>query len=100
LALARLGGKKVIPRLKELYQHQDTYIRTLAALSLYSLGEDCADDFVRLFAENRERGLLEIERRWFWDMNGAIEVQIRYLDSSPRIKALLQERARNGGDPL
>ncbi len=99
LALARLGGKEAIPRLKELYQHQDIYIRTLAAFSLYSLEEDCADDFVRLFAENRERGLQEIERRWFWDMNGSIEEQLEYLNSSPRIKALLEERKRSGNAP-
>ena len=98
LALARLGGKKVIPRLKELYQHEDTYVRMLAAFSLYSLEEDCANDFVRLFAENRERGLLEIERRWCWDMGpGVVERELRYLNS-PRTEALLEERARSGGD--
>ena len=94
-----MSGKTAIPRLKELYEHDDILLRVLAGLSLYYLEDDTAVPLIRRFVEGNERGLLEIERRWHWDLAGgyAFEHPLKYLPS-PRTQALLLERARHSGD--
>jgi hypothetical protein len=92
LALARLGGEATIPRLQELYQHHDVFVRIIAAFSLHALGDDTAYDLIQHFAEATERALSEVEKRWFYDMSdGVFTEPLRYLHS-PRTDALLKTR--------
>jgi hypothetical protein len=64
LALARLGGDSAIPRLRQLYESGDIYIRILTALGLYYLGDETGYELIEHFVNHTERGIPEIEMEW------------------------------------
>jgi len=97
LALARLAGDSAIPRLKELYDSGDIYIRVLAAVSLYYLGDDTGCELVEHFVNHTERSIPEVEMEWDpWKKSGEVFFQypLMYL-CSPRMKELLFERLQD-----
>lgn len=97
LALARLAGDSAIPRLKELYDSGDIYIRVLAAVSLYYLGDDTGYELVEHFVNHTERSIPEVEMEWDpYKKCGEVFFQypLMYL-RSPRTEALLFERLRD-----
>lgn len=97
LALARLAGDSAIPRLKELYDSRDIYIRVLAAVSLYYLGDDTGYELVEHFVNHTERSIPEVEMEWDpYEKCGEVFFQypLIYL-CSPRTEALLFERLQD-----
>jgi hypothetical protein len=99
LALARLGGESAIPRLKEIYESEDTdiLVRINTALALYSLGDDTGYELLEYFLNDTERCIVELEERWGYDIGSheAFSPLIGYL-RSPRTDALLIECLRRG----
>jgi hypothetical protein len=96
VALARLGGPSAIPRLRQLYASGDIHIQILAALGLYSLGDDTGYELIEHFVNHTERSVPEIELEWD-QWKGCAEIYewvLKYL-ASDRTKALLLERLRD-----
>jgi HEAT repeat protein len=93
LALARLGGESVIPRLKQLYESGDIYIRILTALGLYYLGDETGYELLEHFVDHTERSVPEIEMEWdHWKRCGDMyEFPLMYLRSD-RMEELLFAR--------
>ncbi|MCP4707087.1 MAG: HEAT repeat domain-containing protein, partial [Planctomycetes bacterium] len=92
LALPRLAGESAIPRLQQLYEHEDIFIRILAALSLYSLGDNSGYELLSHFVNHTQCLVPEIDRRWSVDLAGGSSFQdpIIYLQSPRTDKLLLQ----------
>lgn len=97
LALARTGGPKSIPRLKEIYLDGDIGDRIVAAMGLYAQGDDTGIELVRSFAEHHELENEEIAARWRVDLFGEFHRAARMLES-PRVDAILLERIKRGMD--
>ena len=93
LAWTRLAGDSAVPRLRQLYMHEDIFIRILAALSLYYLGDDSGYELLNHFVNHTQRFVPEIDRRWSVDLSGGRSFQdpILYLQS-PRTDELLVQR--------
>jgi len=70
LALTRLGGESAIPRLKELYESDDTdiLVRIATALSLYYLGDNTGYELLEYFVNGAERSIPGLEERWGGDI--------------------------------
>ncbi|MHC4145971.1 MAG: hypothetical protein ACYSUD_14445, partial [Planctomycetota bacterium] len=68
LALGRLRSQSALPRLKELYRSNNMQIRLLAALSLYSLGDDTGFELIEHFVNGTEFSLSDIGDipEWPW----------------------------------
>ncbi len=102
LALGRLGQEAAIPRLRELYESEDTdiIVRIAAALSLYSVGDDTGFELLKHFVNHTERSVPEIEARWGVDLASGYGFQaaIATCLRSPRTDELLLERLRRGMD--
>jgi len=97
LALARLAGDSAIPRLKQLYDSGDIYIRVFAAVSLYYLADDTGYELVEHFVNHTERSIPEVEMEWDPHKKcGEVFFQypLMYL-CSPRMKELLFERLQD-----
>ena len=99
LAFAKLGGESVVPRLKELYESKDMYIKILAAVALYSLGDDTGYELLEHFVNRTERSIPEIEMRWHIDMHGGRPFgdAVEYM-KSPRTDALLEKREQRASE--
>jgi hypothetical protein len=100
LALTRLGGESAMPRLKELYESEDTdiLVRIATALSLYSLGDDTGYELLEHFVNGTEHSIAEFEERVGGDIgeNEAFYPIAIYL-RSPRGDGLLLEYLRRTG---
>jgi hypothetical protein len=96
LALARLGGESAIPRLQQVYESGDIYIRIPTALALYYLGDDTGNELVEHFANHTERSVHDIEMQWdYWKGCSEIfQLPLMYL-RSPRTDALLFGRIQD-----
>jgi hypothetical protein len=95
LALGRLGSEAAVPRLREIYQSQETEIsvKTAAALSLYCLGDDQGLPLLEHFITDTERSVPEIESVGYYGNERApnfFQRPILYLQS-PRTDTLLLE---------
>ncbi|MBN1973776.1 MAG: HEAT repeat domain-containing protein [Sedimentisphaerales bacterium] len=76
MALARLGEKSSIPRLREIYHTTDDIrVRIVSALALYYNGDKTGEKILRYFVEGTQRNVPEIEMRWFVDLNGGAAFQ-------------------------
>ena len=69
MALARLGGKSAIPRLRQLYNSPDIRIRIVSAMALYYNGDTTGKELVRRFVEGTYRDVPEINVRIGVDMS-------------------------------
>ncbi|MBN2589784.1 MAG: hypothetical protein JXA96_07970 [Sedimentisphaerales bacterium] len=69
MALARLGGKSSIPKLRQFYESGNIRIKIVAALALYYLGDTTGEQLIREFVEGTYPNDPEIAMRWGQDMS-------------------------------
>jgi hypothetical protein len=69
MALARLGSRSVIPRLKQLYESPDIRIRIISALALCYNGDTTGEELVHRFVKGTYRDVPEIAMRLGVDMS-------------------------------
>jgi hypothetical protein len=69
MALARLGGKSVIPKLRQFYNSDNIRIKIVSALALYYNGDMTGEKLVRKFVEGSHLEDPEIALRWGQDIS-------------------------------
>ena len=96
LALGRLGDAGVIPHLRKLYASDDTYIRILAAWSLFHLGDNLGAGMIAHFVNHTERSQPDLELHWdqWYGCDDLFRMPLMYL-RSPETDALLLESLNN-----
>jgi hypothetical protein len=99
MALARIGGKEAIDRLRYIYEtNEDIYMRHIAALSLYYLGDDTGWSIIEPLINNTyiEHSEVAIQLERNFSMSSILQHPItRGLLGSERTEALLIEKMRN-----
>ena len=70
MALARLGGKAAIPRLRQLYNSPDIRVRIVSAFGLYYNGDKTGEKLLLPLVKGTGRSIPEIEIRWYVDLAG------------------------------